>query len=283
MKILITGKGKSGSWRIRGEQLGRHVGTVKPNATEEDCKNADVVVVAKRFGLFANHYYKINKPIIWDLIDFYPQPECGQWSREFAIDWVRDQILKFKPAGVIYANRRMMHDVGMPGIWIPHHCRPDTVINPIREKVQAVGYEGSEKYLGRWGPLLEAECRRRGWQFVCNDRPVGMMDIVVAFRDAQFNGYVQRHWKSNVKLANAHGAGTPFVGPREDGYLETATGFEKWVDDPADLAAAFDSLEPYETRREIAAAFRRNTITVQSCARTLTDYTRAIASACTTF
>lgn len=276
MRILITGKGKSGSWKIRGEELGGLVGRVLPNATYADCIESEVIVVIKKFGQFGEFCNHIDRPIIWDLIDFYPQPECGAWSREFAIDWVRSQIQKFKPAGVIYATQRMMSDVDLPGVWIPHHARPDTVINPIREKVEVVGYEGDERYLGKWRPLLEAECRRRGWRFVCNDRPVGMMDIVVAFRDAQFNGYVQRHWKSNVKLANAHAAGTPFIGPPESGYLETAAGGEQWVEDPAELSAAFDSLEPYEVRREIAMAFRRNTITAQACANTLRDYAQEL-------
>lgn len=276
MKILTTGKGKSGSWQIRGEQLGGAVGLVKPNAFLADCKAADAIVVCKRPGPVIASVIASGKPWIWDLVDFYPQPTCSSWSREYAVEWARNQITALRPAGVVYATQRMMLDIGMPGIWIPHHCRPDTVINPIREKVQVVGYEGCAKYLGRWKTLLEEECARRGWQFVCNDRPVGEMDIVVAFRDAEFNGYVQRSWKSNVKLANAHGAGTPFIGPREEGYLDTATGFECWVDLPKQLSAAFDYLEPRETRQNISAEFRRNTITVQACARTLRDYVQAL-------
>lgn len=276
MKILTTGKGKSGSWIIRAEQLGGEVGLVKADATLADCRAVDVVVVCKRPGPVIASVIASGKPWIWDLVDFYPQPACGSWSRDYAVEWARKQITALRPAGVIYATQQMMLDIGMPGIWIPHHCRPDAVINPIRDQVQVVGYEGCEKYLGRWKLLLEEECASRGWRFVCNDRPVGEMDIVVAFRDWQFNGYVQRNWKSNVKLANAHGAGTPFIGPREQGYLDTGTGFECWVDSRSQLSAALDHLEPRETRLKISEEFRRNILSVQSCARTLRDYVQAL-------
>lgn len=277
MNILTTGKGSSGSWQCRGVQLGGAVGQVIKNASLDECKRSDIIVAVKRLSdpLFQN-IIKSGRPWIWDLVDFYPQPECSYWTRQYSIDWVRSQIEKFGPSGIIYPTKKMLVDIGFDGVWIPHHARPDTVEHQVQDKIKVVGYEGCEKYLGRWRELIENECRRRGWEFVCNTMPVGKMDIVVAFRDKEFGGYAQRSWKSNVKLANAHGSGTPFIGQTENGYLETATGCEIWVDHAVELAAAFDELEPRETRETISAEFKKSTITVSSCAEILRQYAKTL-------
>jgi hypothetical protein len=123
-------------------------------------------------------------------------------------------------------------------------------LNPIREKVKTVGYEGGENYLGSWRPWLEAECTRRGWRFVVNPQELADVDIVVAVRE--FTGYAARKWKSGVKLANAQGSKTPCVLMREAGYLETASGGERWADTKEEFVAAFDELTSVEARREAA-------------------------------
>ncbi len=76
-------------------------------------------------------------------------------------------------------------------------------LNPIREKVAKVGYEGAPLYLGQWREAIETECRRRGWQFVTNPRQLSDLDIVVSLRGGKYDGYQPRAWKSNIKLANA--------------------------------------------------------------------------------
>ena len=72
------------------------------------------------------------------------------------------------------------------------------------------------------------------------------LDIVVAMRDQK--GYAPRHWKSNVKLANAQGSGTPIICNREMGYLETASLEERWADTKEELFAALDALAPHDVR-----------------------------------
>ena len=48
-RILITGTGTSGSWKIRGEQLGAAIGAeIMPRAALANCRRADVVVLVKR-------------------------------------------------------------------------------------------------------------------------------------------------------------------------------------------------------------------------------------------
>jgi len=275
LNILFTGKGTSGSWQCRGVQLGGLLGTVKPLSTPTDCTAADVIVVVKRI----NHHFidavkASGKPWIWDLVDFYPQPECGEWSCAQAVHWARQRIRKARPHGIVYPNAKMASDVGIVGDVIYHHARP-APLNPIREQVKTVGYEGCPKFLGRWRGWLHAECAARGWQFV-EGAPLHQVDIVVALRDGAHNGYVQRMWKSNVKLANAHGTGTPFVGMAEAGYTETATGAECWVSDRASLRRAFDRLTPHTTRQHIHRQFVAATITLDACAEQLKRYAQTI-------
>lgn len=278
MSVLFTGKGTSGSWACRGLQLGFACGgRVAAKANPSQCSYADLIVCVKRINQpWFENVKQSGKPWIWDLVDFYPQPKCSDWSQQKAVEWVRSEILRAMPDGIIWPNKKMQEDVGLDGVTIYHHHRPDIRINPIREKVQNIGYEGSPRYLGRWHDLLVKECERRGWNFLINPDHLADLDIVVAFRDRPHDGYVQRHWKSNVKLANAHGSGTPFVGQKENGYLETASGFELWVESPAMLKFALDELEPYETRLRIHGEFLRSKITLEDCASRLKDYVENI-------
>lgn len=274
MRLLFTGKGSSGSWEVRGRQLGAACGaTVTPRATVAQCGNADLVVAVKR----------IDEPLaqalrgrrwVWDLVDFYPQPACTGWDRSEAIDWVRGQLRRMQPTAVVWPNARMREDCdpGLPGLVLPHHCRPGLRSNPIRARVRTVGYEGSAQYLGRWRPSIEEQCRRRGWEFRVNPEHLADLDIVIAVRDAPFAGYVQRHWKSNVKLANAHGSGTPFIGQAECGYVETASGAEYWAEAPEQLEICFNWLEPQSTREQVSDRFRQKTYTLEQAAKDLTAF-----------
>jgi hypothetical protein len=72
------------------------------------------------------------------------------------------------------------------------------------------------------------------------------MDIVVAVRAQQ--GYAPKHWKSNVKLANAQGSGTPCILNREAGYKDTECGAERWADTQDEMKACLDELADYQAR-----------------------------------
>lgn len=274
--ILFTGNGTSGSWQVRGVQLGAELGArVKPRATLEDCRRADIIVAVKRQRPELIAAIKASrKPWVLDIVDAYPQPACTQWSREEAIGWVRSLIKRLKPIGVIWPNQRMREDcdTGIPGVVIPHHYRPGIAINPVRETVQTVAYEGSPAYLGEWLEPITQCCLERGWEFLVNPPSLSDADIVLACRGGYHNGYVQRHWKSNVKLANAHGSGTPFIGPKECGYLETSTGMEQWADSPSDLDDCFDRLTEWHYRGQIQKAFLANRYSLEQAARDMREF-----------
>jgi hypothetical protein len=254
VNILVTGRGTSGSWKIRGEQLGAAIGaTVLPRAL--DIGAFDLVVMVKRPGAEIVARAKAARvPLVWDVVDSWPQPEGNQWSEAQARSWLRDQVRIWKPSAIVAATNAMAADCeefGIPVLALPHHGRPGIERNPIRDEVRTVGYEGSPRYIDGWSRTLNAECGRRGWRFVVNPPRLCDVDIVVALRDA--TGYAARRWKSNVKLANAQASGTPFVGCREAGYMERSIGgAEKWADTPQELKEAFDALASVKERRRIA-------------------------------
>lgn len=270
MKLLFTGNGHAGSWVCRGEQIGAALGaTVAPRAGLADFRAADLTVAVKRVpderlaALRAS-----GKPWVYDIVDPYPQPACSDWDREAAIVWTRRWLAHLKPHGVIWPNRRMQDDVGFEGpqAVIYHHHRPGIRSNPIRERVSVVGYEGAAAYIEPWRETIEDECALRGWSFVVNPDHLAELDIVLALRGGRWDGYVQKHWKSNVKLANAHGSGTPFIGSPECGYAETASGCEYWATDPRSLRMSFDWLEGQSTREQVSDRFRQRAVKVDQAA-----------------
>lgn len=274
MKLLFTGRGKSGSWAIRGSQIGAAIGaTVKQGITVEDCKAADLVVVVKRAtDEILAPIRKAGVPWVFDALDFYPQPACSTWNESQAVEWVQSHLPRYAPAAIIWPNERMRRDcdIGLPGMVLRHHHRPGIKVNPIRAKVQTVGYEGSAAYLGTWRPAIEAECARRGWSFVVNPEHLSDLDIVLAVRDP--SGYVQRHWKSGVKISNAHGSGTPFIGQQEAGYIESSSGCEYWTENVGGLKVCFDWLTDQGARELVSERFLQKAYPVEQAAKDLNAF-----------
>jgi len=276
MKLLITGKGHSGSWAIRGVQMGGQVGKVVPRASLQEMMKSDIIVAVKRLTPdFLANIRRSGKPWIWDIVDFYPQPLCSGWSRAQAISWVQDQLAFAKPDGVIFPNRRMRDEIVYNGVTIYHHARPNAEINPIRKDIKIIGYEGSEKFIAQWREIIVRQCSLRGWQFRVG-MPLNEADIVLAVRDDVHAGYAQRRWKSNVKLANAHATGTPFIGMVESSYLETSSGMEHFVSDEEGLSSAFYALRDQEARVRVQTEFLRNVISLDQVSQQLRGYAEKV-------
>jgi len=269
MRVLVTGSGASGSWLVRGVQLGHAIGaTVCKDASAAMIRAHDLVVLIKRpLPPLLRRLHDNGARIVWDVVDAWPQPEGNCWSREQALEWLYRQVTMIRPLAIVAATKRMaddLHSVKDAVLALPHHARPGLRALPVRDQVKRLGYEGSRKQLGRWRLVLEAECARRGWHFVMNPKSLADLDIVVALREA--DGYPPRHWKSNVKLANAQASGVPIVCNRECGYLENASGGERWADDESELAAALDELMPAATRRDAAVRLAHAAPTLEAMA-----------------
>lgn len=264
MRILVTGRGSSGSWRVRGEQIGHALGAVvRPLAGLADMRAADVILVVKRVPeeLLAN-LRRSGRPWVYDIVDAYPQPTCSTWNDEQARAWLRQYVDHVRPNAIVWPNRRMQIDhadpkakLPFPGAVVYHHHRPGIGRNPIRDRIEAIGYEGSEPYIASWLSTIERECRQRRARWVINPPDLSALDVVIALRGGNRDCYATRNWKSNVKLANAHGSGTPFIGATECGYIETGCGAEYFVDRPHELGMALDWLESRDVRAEVGERF----------------------------
>ena len=276
MNILVTGGGKSGSWQIRGEQLGKAIGaTVLPNAI--DIGPFDLAVVVKRPPPdIVSRIHDAAVPLVWDVVDSHPQPGGNDWDRADCIDWLQRQVKQIRPAAIVAATQAMADDCeqfGVPVLHLPHHARPHQHITPIRP-MHVVGYEGGEQYLRKWGQIVAEECARRGYVWLVNPESLTECDVLVAVRDQV--GYAPRKWKSNVKLANAQGSGTPIICAREAGYLETAAGGVLFADTREELSAALDWLEPEATRRSYQQALLASAPTLESVASTYLQWLQAL-------
>jgi hypothetical protein len=273
--VLFTGRGTSGSFCIRGEQLGHAVGgVVQPNAL--DVAGYSLAVIVKRPGDVLARLHAADVPVVWDVVDAWPQPSGNGWTGYECLAWLAQQVEKFKPVGIVAATRKMAQDCnfGVPVLALPHHARPGLQVNPIRETVRTVGYEGGEQHLGRWRKFLDAECAKRGWRFVVNPASLSDVDIVVALREQ--SGYAPRNWKSNVKLANAQGSGTPVILNPEAGYQETACGAELWVETQTDVRLAFDEMQSRSDRLLRSEQLRKATISLESVASTYKAWLRTL-------
>lgn len=279
MRILVTGKGGcAGSWLVRGCQLGQALGA-DVQAMSASIQEYDAIVVVKRTpSELMDRIRASKKRWIYDIVDAFPQPAASNWSADQSIDWAQRHIHSLRPDAVIWPTQRMRADcaVDIRGIVLPHHHRPGIERNPIRGKVQTIGYEGDARFLAGWQRVLERQCSARDIRFVVNPDRLADVDICVAFRDRQWSGYAQRHWKSNVKLANAHASGTPFIGQPESGYLETASGAEYWADSERELDMAIDWLEDQSTREMVSDRFVKSAYPVQRAAQNLKAFLHAL-------
>lgn len=251
MQILITGRGGSGSWQIRAVQIGAALGArVVPNASADDLAWADVLIAVKRIpGDLLHRVRQSGKPWVYDVVDAYPQPEAGRWSEEQARHWVQTLMAGLEPTAVIWPNNAMQDCAPyMRGAVINHHYRPGIKRNPIRETLEVIGYEGAPQYLAEWKPALEKAAAKIGARFVINPTNLADLDVVVAVRGKEHNGWVQRMFKSDVKAANAKGSGTPLICQRHQGYLDTATGGEVWAENSLDLMDGLAYLQPHGIR-----------------------------------
>lgn len=256
MKILVTGTGSSGSWAIRGIQLGEAIGArVVPRATYADIEACDVVVAVKRCpDEVIALAHRLDKFLVWDAVDFWQQDLTSRINYEQAPKILRNAIRQRAPHAVVFSTQRMQHDAEFAGysLVLPHHAMPGLKPRPLAETVRSVGYHGGP-FLGDWGLAFETACRRLGWHWRPDCTDVSELDIAVAVRGGVHAGYCATAWKSNVKLANIQAAGVPCVIEASAGYIETASGGESWVSDPKATFAKLAALAPLHERQTARA------------------------------
>lgn len=260
MKVTLTGTGSSGSWSIRGDQLGNSIGADSHPMVDDISvfKQYDVAVIVKRIrDTNLTALQRSGTPYVWDVVDAWPQPAGLRLDKRQAFTWLEKEVERIRPHGFIAATDCMRKDLerfGKPILWLPHHHRPGVPRQQINERVRVVAYEGSVQHLGRWSSIVRKWCSRHKIEYREN-KGLNGADIALALRDVY--DYPSTHWKSNVKQANIHAAGLPGIYSTEFGYTELSNGSETWVStselDEFLFYQAADSLLGYEKRKSLAS------------------------------
>jgi hypothetical protein len=211
MNLLFVGTGSGGSWEVRGRQMAKAIGaraTSRPAAG--DWRWADCVILVKRaIDAFGAEAKKRNVPLVWDVLDYWQQPEENHQPIQWHIQQVKALQKRYGIATLIGATKQMADDIG--GVYIPHHSRPGLSPTAIRQTATTVAYEGTAKYLGSWRKPLEHACGELRMAFEVNPSRLTEADVVVAFRGEQWHGEACQRWKSGVKYVNAIAAGRPVL------------------------------------------------------------------------
>lgn len=279
MNILICGNGK-GSWEMRGIQLGAALGarvTSAPTAT--DAAWCDVAVLVKKHAAgMAPLFHRCGKPIVWDALDFWSQPAQNGVTEAGALDLLKAQIATIRPTLVIGATQAMARAAAQfcRADYLPHHSWAGLVPTPPRETVQTVAYQGNALYLGRWHGWLTDACQKRGWRFVVNPENLSDADIIVAFRDGPWDGWICREWKSGVKVSNAVAAYRPIIMQNCAAARETY-GPSK-AETREELARWFDEWAPFEYRDDLLPG---NPFTLDTVAARYRDILATVGAPCT--
>lgn len=105
-------------------------------------------------------------------------------------------------------------------------------------------------------------------------------DILVSFRDAEWDGWMCREWKSGVKLVNAGVAGRPIISQGSAAMTEIVT-HGCVISLPYHLRDAFDHCQ-MQTRRQaafVAAEDSAFAYTVNAISRNYREILKSIARA----
>jgi len=236
VKVLFCGGSeRSGSWEMRGVQIARGGGwDAVSSPSLEQVKAADIIVAVKRVkGNLADMLRGSGKPVIWDALDFWKQPE------ESTIDNLEDakalaapHIERLAPVLIIGANKQMADDLG--GICIYHHAR----LGAVRGQGKEITYDGHPRYIDG----LRVPFQKIGWSFRMG-APWKETGAILSARRGGDGGWLARRWKSNVKAANAIACGVPFIAEPDQAYLETVPSeMALWFEKQEDLNSKIDLL-----------------------------------------
>lgn len=265
VKVCFTSRSSAGAWQIRGLQIAsmRSNWTALNKPSDEDLERADLICVVKKpDSRVIERARRMGKALVFDIVDSWAQPDDGLKYTDVAKarEFFSKAWKSVDADGYIFPTRRMEERLGelvRDRITIYHHCRPQIQRNPIRERVSVVGYEGGA-YLAEWAPRIERACAERGIRFVVNPPQYTDLDIVILVRGGEHGTFLARQFKSNVKLANAIGSGTPALAHFEEmSAHDTDTGDVLFfTDQPGSFERQLDRLiEDLALRKEIHEHF----------------------------
>lgn len=216
LNVCFTSRSSAGAWHIRGLQIASMRGNWRAinKPSDDDLARADLICLVKKPDpRVIECARQMKKPVVFDIVDSWAQPEDGLHCID--VDKARQLFSRawrtINADGYIFPTGRMQEDLGalvQTKVTIYHHFRQNIQVNPVRERVKVIGYEGAD-YLGDWLLRIESACVERGIKFVSNPHNYTDLDIVVLARGGLHGNFLSHRYKSNVKLANAIGSGTP--------------------------------------------------------------------------
>ena len=270
IKACFVSNTSAGSWEIRGKQIAamRSNWTAINKPDENIIEESDIICVIKKPNFkIIEIARKKNKPVVYDIVDSWQQPDDDGvcLNKKQAISLFSKKWDEINADGYIFPTKNMENILGnltQFNTTIYHHYWPQIKINPIRKVVKKVGYEGVG-FLGEWEQIFDQICKKKGIEFIINPKEFKDMDIVVLARGSVYGSYLARNFKSNVKLANAMGSGTPaLIHYTEMSAHDTDKGDSLFfTDDPKSLERQLDRLiRSYDLRKLIHKNFIKESI-----------------------
>lgn len=262
-RVCFISHASGGAWEIRGQEISkcRSNWCSTLNIESIDINDFDIFVFVKHVKPeWVKKIKAQEKIIVYDVVDGWHQPNDD--LRLDSKDKIREHFkIKWAPwklDGIIFANKKMWEDLSdlTPiSTYIYHRFIPKLCPIKIREKVKYIGYTGEKRSLMDWEPVIRSLCASRGIKFIINPLFYRSVDIAFAARGGSYNSYLSTSYKSNVKLANCYGSGTPALFHRENSYLETDSGEVRLFTTQQELEEKLDALLPYETRLKVQRSF----------------------------
>lgn len=232
---------------------------------EAGCRPADAFVMVKK----PDPRGRTARLLVWDVVDPWPQKEGNNAGARItsvgeARAWFMNHLDRLcrmvgrRPDLFIFPNAAMWKDLRRiarrPSHVIYHHYDPSYQINVIRPQAKVLGYTGNKHFLGEWAEILPRVAEKFGMEFRCSGDP-SKADIVVLVRGGEHRNFLTTRYKSNVKLANCYGTGTPCVAWPEKSYMETACEEVRFFETVEQLEEAIEDLMPYRARQRAKEAF----------------------------
>lgn len=284
IRVCFTGRNRAGSWEVRGKQIAstRENWYANQEVDVDQIDDFDLFCFVKKpIPKLIEKIRARKKPVVFDVIDSWAQPtdndkvtNAAEAQALFAEKW--SELPRFD--SYIFANKKMHSDLGgLVGhsTYIYHHHREHLPRKPVRKTVRTIGYEGNDTYLGEWRDIIERLCEERSLQFVTDTDTNSDLDIGFACRGSEHACYLSNNYKSNVKLANFYGTGTPAIVHADDrSYHETDCGDVLFFKTPEQLARQIDRLLNFEYRQAIHQRFlkKANDYEIEYIANTFEHY-----------
>ncbi len=292
MKVIFSGKGgRPGTWRMRAEDIAaiRPDWKAIPNATEEDFKGADAVILIKRTNpTLIAPIQQWGGPFIYDALDFWRQPLEDKYIKSpTGIERVfKDHFQRVSAHLVLCVNNLMAKDLAKLGLNTEtlYHHYDSQLTHDILKIPDSILYWGRRQYLTQdWYQHMRKTCAYLGKQFLIHDGEKSLIgkdaygaEVMFAIRGGSYGTWLAKRWKSGIKGITAERMGIPYVAMPEQSYLEQASKNLFKFTDKNDVAEAI--LKAFEHKDDPEIKKPSTTYCLEKCVAKLDKIVEKAAS-----